>query len=128
MQEPVKACSASMLLTVTAFTNQPTKGKHGLYLASTMNNLDFNNISRIIVDPSNENIVLASTSSGRYRLSFANKSGIFKSTDGGSTWKEVYNEPNIGSLGRVKKVLQIVEKTSGNFNILYAGVDMKKEF
>ena len=100
------------------------KGQTWAHLASTMNNLDFNNISRIIVDPNNENIVLASTSSGRYRLAFANKSGIFKSTDGGTTWKEVYDEPNIGSLGRVKKVLQIVE-TPGNFNILYAGVDEK---
>ena len=100
------------------------KGNTWAHLASTINNLDFNNISRIIVDPNNENIVLASTSSGRYRLAFANKSGIFKSTDGGNTWKEVYNEPNIGSLGRVKKVLQIVE-TPGNFNILYAGVDEK---
>jgi len=100
------------------------KGQSWIHLASTINNLDFNNISRIIVDPNNENIILASTSSGRYRLEFANQSGIFKSTDGGNSWSEVYSEPLIGSLGRVKKVLQIIE-TPGNFNVLYAGVDEK---
>ncbi len=100
------------------------KGQTWFHLSSTMNNLDFNNISRIIVDPSNANIVLASTTSGRYRLDFANKSGIFKSTDGGNTWREVYNEQIIGGSNRVKKVLQIIE-TPGNFNVLYAGVDEK---
>ncbi len=100
------------------------KGQTWFHLSSTINNLDFNNISRIIVDPNNPNIVLASTTSGRYRLDFANKSGIFKSTDGGNTWREVYNEQVNGGLGRVKKVLQIIE-TPGNFNVLYAGVDEK---
>lgn len=98
------------------------KGQTWFHLASTISNLDFNNISRIIVNPDNPNIVLASTSSGRYRLAFANKSGIFKSTDGGISWKEVYNENLNGGLGRIKKVLQIIE-TPGNFNILYAAVD-----
>lgn len=100
------------------------KGQTWFHLAHTIDNLDFNNISRIIVDPNNANIVLASTTSGRYRIAFANKSGIFKSTDGGNSWREVYNETLIGELGRVKKVLQIIE-TPGNFNILYAGVDEK---
>lgn len=100
------------------------KGQTWIHLSSTIDNLDFNNISRIIVDPNNENIVLASTTSGRYRLAFANKSGIFKSTDGGITWREVYNEPVIGGFSRVKKVLQIID-TPGNFNVLYAGVDEK---
>ena len=100
------------------------KGQTWFHLSSTIGSLNFNNISRIIVDPNNENIILASTTSGRYRLAFANKSGIFKSTDGGNTWREVYNEQLIGSLGRVKKVLQIIE-TPGNFNVLYAGVDEK---
>lgn len=100
------------------------KGQTWSHLPSTINNLDFNNISRIIVDPNNQNIVLASTTSGRYRIAFANKSGIFKSTDGGNSWREVYNEPMIGEFGRVKKVLQIIE-TPGNFNVLYAGVDEK---
>jgi photosystem II stability/assembly factor-like uncharacterized protein len=63
------------------------KGQTWFHLSSTMGNLDFNNISRIIVDPNNANIVLASTTSGRYRLAFVNKSGIFKSTDGGTTWR-----------------------------------------
>jgi photosystem II stability/assembly factor-like uncharacterized protein len=100
------------------------KGETWFHLRGTIGSLDFNNISRIIVDPNNPNIVLASTSSGRYRMAFANKSGIFKSTDGGNSWKEVYDEPMIGDFGRVKKVLQLVE-TPANFNVLYAAVDEK---
>ncbi|NWF88707.1 MAG: T9SS type A sorting domain-containing protein [Ignavibacteriaceae bacterium] len=98
------------------------KGQSWFHLSSTIDNLDFNNISRIIVNPDDANVVIASTSSGRYRLAFANKSGIFKSTDGGNSWKEVYNETLIGGLGRVKKVLQVVA-TPGDFNVLYAAID-----
>ena len=39
------------------------KGQTWIHLSSTINNLDFNNISRIIVDPNNANVVLASTTS-----------------------------------------------------------------
>ncbi|MEO8399216.1 MAG: hypothetical protein ABI550_05290, partial [Ignavibacteriaceae bacterium] len=100
------------------------RGETWNQLSYTIGNLDFNNISRIIVDPNNADIVLASTSSGRYKLNFYNKSGIFKSMDGGMTWDEVYNETRIGSSSRIKKVLQIIE-TPGNFNIIYGAVDEK---
>ncbi len=100
------------------------KGETWFQLTTTVGSLDFNNIARIIVDPNNPDILLAATTSGRYRLNFANKSGIYKSTNGGTTWREVYNETEIGSFGRAKKVLQIIE-TPGNFNVLYAGIDEK---
>jgi photosystem II stability/assembly factor-like uncharacterized protein len=100
------------------------RGATWTQLASTVNNYDFNNIARILVDPNDENIVLAAVTTGRYKLDFSNKSGIFKSTDGGTTWNNVYNETEIGSFGRVKKVLHIVA-TPGDFNILYGGIDDK---
>lgn len=93
-------------------------------LAATVANDNFGNISRIIVDPSNADIVLASTTVSRYKLAFLNRSGIFKSTNGGLSWTEVYNETDIGGLGRVKKILQIID-TPGNFNVLFAGIDEK---
>lgn len=93
-------------------------------LASTASNHDFQNIARIVVDPSNPNIVVAAVSSGRYTINFVNRSGIYKSTDGGQTWAPTYIETDIGQLGRVKKVLHIVDKP-GNFNVLLAGIDEK---
>ena len=100
------------------------RGETWNQITNTVGNLNFNNVSRIIVDPSNADIVLASTSSGRYRESFYNKSGIFKSTNGGTNWYQVYDETSLGAFGRVNKVLQIIE-TPGNFNILFGAVDQK---
>lgn len=99
-------------------------GQAWAQLPATVSNPRFNNIARIIVDPQNPDIVLAATTAGRYKISFSNTSNIFKSTDGGANWTEVYNETEIGSFGRVKKVLQIID-TPGNFNVQYAGIDEK---
>jgi len=52
-------------------------------LASTVGNNSFRYVNRIIVDPSNADIVLAATNSGVYR-----------STNGGSNWTEVFNNGN----------------------------------
>jgi len=99
------------------------RGETWTQIPSTKNNDKFNNISRVIVDPKNPNIVLASTTTGRYKTTYINKSYIMKSTDGGGTWKVVYEENEISS-GRVKKVLQIIE-TPGDFNTLYAAIEKK---
>lgn len=99
------------------------RGETWSQLPSTRSNDMFNNISRIIVDPKNPNIVLASTTTGRYKTTYINRSYIMKSTDGGATWKKVYEESEISG-GRVKKVLQIIE-TPGNFNILYGAIEKK---
>jgi len=99
-------------------------GQTWFQLSSTVGSPDFNNIARMVVDPQNPDIVLAATSSGRYKINTVNKSGIFKSTDGGNNWTQVYNETEIGGFGRVKKVLQIID-TPGNFNVLYAAIDEK---
>ncbi|MEN8139187.1 MAG: T9SS type A sorting domain-containing protein [Bacteroidota bacterium] len=72
----------------------------------------FGIINRIIVDPDNENILLAATSSHRYNSS--NGSGIWKSTDGGQTWDKKYTTS--------KKVQQIICDPN-DFSIQYASVN-----
>ncbi len=83
-------------------------------LLSSTNNNDFVNVSRIIVDPTNENILLASTS-GRKRIGGgfegAGAGAILKSNDGGATWTKTF-ETDI-------PVQQIVAAPS-NFSIQYA--------
>jgi photosystem II stability/assembly factor-like uncharacterized protein len=91
-------------------------------LASTVGNPAFNNVARIIVDPDDPDIVLAATTRGRYKEYLDPRSSIFRSTDGGATWTEVYASTTIGSAGRVKKVLQIVASPS-NFDFQYATID-----
>ena len=100
------------------------RGETWNQITNTVGNLNFNNVSRIIVDPNNANIVLASTSSGRYRETFYNKSGIFKSTNGGTNWHQVYDETSIRCIWQSEKVLQIIDKP-GNFNVLFGAVDQK---
>jgi Sortilin, neurotensin receptor 3, len=100
------------------------RGVTWTHLASTMNNLDFNNVSRIIVDPANPDIVVCSTTTGRYTASVAPVSHIFKSTDGGLTWIAVYTETDLGGFDRVKKVQQVIADPT-NFNKQYAAIDEK---
>ncbi|GJQ61265.1 MAG: glycosyl hydrolase [Melioribacteraceae bacterium] len=99
------------------------RGNTWFQLQSTAENPQFNNISRLLVDPNDENIILASTTTGRYKLNQSNFSGIFKSTDGGDTWTNVYTETETVN-ARVKKVLHIIADPN-DFNIMYAGIEDK---
>ncbi len=77
---------------------------HGVsweFLGSTAGNSDFFFVNRIVVSPANPNTALVATNTG-----------ILKTTDGGSTWKKVYN-----SSLRV----QDIEADPSDFNTLYAG-------
>ena len=58
-------------------------------LPTTIANDDFQNVNRIIVSPTNPDIVLVCTSNDPNFSSFS--SGIFKSTNGGSCWDQVYD-------------------------------------
>ena len=98
------------------------RGASWTHLASTAGNPAFNNVARILVDPTNANLVLAATTRGRYKEYLAPRSSIYKSTDGGASWTEVYASTTIGTLGRVQKVLQLIADPT-DFNILYATVD-----
>ncbi|HEX7879158.1 MAG TPA: hypothetical protein VF720_07090, partial [Candidatus Eisenbacteria bacterium] len=91
-------------------------------LAATINNPQFNNVSRLLVDPTNPNLVLASTTQGRYTVTVAQRSSIMRSTDGGANWTEVYFRVDTGSGSLVKKILQLVADPT-DFNILYGTVD-----
>ncbi len=79
-------------------------------------NEQFGNIMRIVVDPNDENIVLAASSPGFNGGTLGSK--IFRSTDGGESWESVYDA---GS----NDVQQIVADPS-NFNILYATINSPK--
>ncbi|MTI31636.1 T9SS type A sorting domain-containing protein, partial [Xanthovirga aplysinae] len=85
------------------------RGNTWTQLSSTTNEEDFQHINRIIVDPNNEDIVLAAATSGDFE-----KSGIFKSIDGGASWKKVFDN----SYG----VKQIIADPT-NFNFQYAAVE-----
>ncbi|MBK3519899.1 hypothetical protein [Carboxylicivirga marina] len=76
------------------------KGQTWVQLASTVADNRFRYVSRLIVNPANENEVLAATSIG-----------IFKSTNGGTSWTDVYNGNNVQDL--------IYHPT--DFNIQFAG-------
>jgi len=76
-------------------------------LTATANNPDFQNIMRLIVDPSNENVVLAATAVGRNFVSNPPSGGIFRSNDGGVSWTRGYNSgPDIpGSENDVQQII-----------------------
>jgi len=76
------------------------KGTTWTQLSSTTNISDFNYVNRIIVSPTDENIVLAATNTS-----------IQKSIDGGTTWKLVYDGDT--------RVQQIVADPT-NFETMYA--------
>ncbi|GIV36214.1 MAG: hypothetical protein KatS3mg032_0593 [Cyclobacteriaceae bacterium] len=72
------------------------RGQTWQYLPATAG---FSDVNRIIIDPASENTVLAATNRG-----------IFRTTDGGTTWTQTSSRTNI----------QDLRHTPGNFNIQYA--------
>ncbi len=83
-------------------------------LVSTLSDVRFNNISRIIVSPTDPNLVLASATTGSYKQTISATSSIFRSTDGGIDWTEVYNNPS-------NQIQQIIADPT-DFSIQYACV------
>lgn len=78
-------------------------------LSSTANNFDFQNINRVIVNPSDANTIVICTTN---RADF--NSGIYKSTDGGDSWNNTY------LINATSRGVQQIVATPGNFNIQYA--------
>jgi len=93
-------------------------------LAPTQGDLSYQNITRVIVDPSDEDIVLASAVVGFYDRDATNESQIFRSTDGGANWATVYNETDTYSNGYVKRITQLIASPH-DFNLQLAAVDSK---
>jgi len=79
------------------------RGNSWVHLGSTDSNEDFQYVNKILVNPGDENIVIAGTNTG-----------IFKSSDGGQTWIEVYKEGY---------PVQDMVADPSDFNTLYAGAN-----
>lgn len=105
------------------FGNTGGVGGSGLYkstdhgetwqlLTSTINSWAFKDINRLIVDPSNENVVFLCANGGYWVNNV--KSSIQKSTDGGLTWKKVYEADS-----RIQQIISSANST----DTLYATVD-----
>jgi len=87
------------------------RGATWIQLSSTAN-LNFQNITRLIINPSNPDIVVVSTSVGWKGTNVT--SGIWMTTNGGNSWTKKYN-----SSSRVEDLVA----NPGNFNTQYASVN-----
>ncbi len=96
------------------------RGETWTPLASTVGDYRFNNISRIIVSPTDPNLVLASTTVGRFKADYDSTSNIFRSTNGGASWSVVWTETGTGVFGD-PRILQLIADPT-DFNIQYACV------
>ncbi|MEJ2543586.1 MAG: hypothetical protein P8Y99_05915, partial [Calditrichaceae bacterium] len=74
-------------------------------LASTSDNVNFRYINRIIVNPTNANILLAATNNG-----------LFRSTNGGDSWETIFTDS-----GRVQQIIANPE----NFDSQYLTINSK---
>lgn len=90
-------------------------GNTWVQLESTDND-EFINVSRIIVNPDDENEVIACTTNYAFRNSRSRRSFIFKSTDGGDSWQKVFTSTK-------GKDVQHLVATPGNFSTIYASVN-----
>ncbi|TAJ15353.1 T9SS C-terminal target domain-containing protein [Marinilabiliaceae bacterium JC017] len=84
------------------------RGNTWQLLAATAENDDFKYVNRIIVDPNNENIVVAATNSG-----------VLKSVDGGISWMKKFVVGESGTDPRV----QDIRFSPDNFNVQFAAVN-----
>lgn len=96
------------------------KGETWTLLPSTTGDPRLNNVSRIVVSPNDENLVLASATVGAYKTSIETTSNIFRSTDGGTTWSVVHTENDANTFAG-PRILQLVADPT-DFDVLYATV------
>lgn len=91
-------------------------------LVSTATNPDFTNVTRLIADPDNPDVVLASVTPGfNFSQGPSLSSGIYRSVDGGTTWTKTYTANNSGT-GTSGTVQHIIANPL-NFNTQYATVN-----
>jgi len=96
------------------------KGATWTQLSSTASDSRFNNVSRIIVSPTDPNVVVVSTTVGRYLSSLDPATYIFRSVDGGTSWSQVYTVANSGGFSGPRVQQLLADPT--DFNIQYAAV------
>lgn len=106
-----------------------TRGNSWTQLASTTTE-DFEYVNRIVIDPTNENIVLAAT-----------ESGIMKTIDGGTSWIKVYSSnsgiedldadpTNFNNLYGTENSVGVVKSTDGgdNWNLSNNGLEQGSRY
>ncbi len=101
------------------------RGETWRQLASTGDGQLLQAINRIVVDPDDENIVLVCSNDGFSYLATKEgqrKSGIFRSTDGGESWTQVFDPDKVLGTDTDNRVQQIIANPK-NFNTLYASVN-----
>lgn len=86
-------------------------------LPSTKNDM-FSIVTRIIVDPSNPDVILASTVTSLLGTG-TNKSYIMRSANGGNTWTKVYE---VTLEGGDKNAIEQILFTPNNFSVQYASL------
>lgn len=91
------------------------KGETWTQLSSTAGNSKFEIVTRIIVDPNNPDIVLASTTRNIWG-SDRDQTSIMKSVDGGTSWTELYT-----TTGAIEQLIA----SPNDFQILYASLYSK---
>ena len=93
------------------------KGSDWEQLPSTANNILMQNITRIIVDPNDENTLLATATPGSFYTAAEIRppSGIFRSTNGGTSWNMVFNA--------VGHSVEDIISNPENFNTQYATIN-----
>jgi len=91
------------------------RGETWAPIISTINDPLFNNVSRILISPSDPDSVIVSTTVGRYKTSVTAESHIFRSFDGGATWTSAHTEAG-------PRITQLLADPN-DFSIQYAAVD-----
>jgi len=89
-------------------------------VASTVDDPRFNNVSRILISPTDPNVIVVSTTVGRYKSGLTPSTHIFRTTDGAVSWTEVFMATNSGGTGGARVQQLIADPT--DFNIQYATV------
>ena len=100
-------------------------GETWFQLQSTANGELMQAINRIVVDPDDENMVLV-CSNDTYTWGATKggtrRSGIFRSTDGGISWTQVFDPDAVLGTRTDNRIQQIIANPK-NFNTLYATVN-----
>ncbi len=91
------------------------KGKSWTQVANPSEFNDFKNVSRIIVDPDDENTVIATTRNSIWQGRM--EAAIYKTTDGGKTWTRLLSS----NIDRYDDI----DYDPSNFNTLYVAINRK---
>ena len=101
------------------------RGETWFQLQSTADGQILQAINRIVVDPEDEDVVLVCSNDTYTYLATkggSRRSGIFRSTDGGDSWVQVY-DPDVEFGPNTDNRIQQIIPNPENFNTLYASMN-----